>query len=246
MALLLGFSLLAFAEASAADGLTDVRAALHALSSAEPVRGTFVMQQSVASSGRFANSKNERLAKAEVAHDASGVTVTVPQELVQRMVDHAPAHAADAATAEDAIGSIRLRDVIETLNARDLLLDMIEGASLVEDKAAPFNARPAKRLVLRLKPKDQQPGTSIQLGSSKSEDRLTLWVGDDRLPMAAERNESKTTGFMFVKGTYSSHSSYTFVRQAGRLLLTKLEVKESGSGLGQQFNRKSVQLLTPH
>jgi len=80
----------------------------------------------------------------------------------------------------------------------------------------------------------------------KSEDRITLWVGDDNLPLAAERTQKSTGGVMFLHATYVGHMSYTFGHTADRLILARLEATDSGSGMGQNVDKTSVQTLTLH
>ena len=75
----------AMATTAAADTLTDVRAALSRMSGTRPVRATFGIQQSVRADGRFSNNKTDRVASVLVAHDESGLTITLPQTLIDRL-----------------------------------------------------------------------------------------------------------------------------------------------------------------
>lgn len=237
------FSVLASRPAFA-DTLSDMKNALRSLASAEPVSGTLTIEQSVSSAGRFGNNKNARLVSADVSHDANGVTITIPQDLVRKVSDQALSRGAEDATAEDAIGSIRVPAVIEALNVRDLLLALLEDSTLVEERRVTAGTRTTRVVVVNVKPRKRPSGNSLQVGSVKSEDRLRLTVGDDHLPLTAERNQSTTAGFMFLHGTYTAHSLYAFTHRGDRLVLARLEVTEGGSGIGQKFDKHSVQTLT--
>ncbi len=68
-----------------ADTLGDVRAAVSRLSAKTPVRATFASKQFSKASGRFANENVHRSVSAEVAHDASGVSIIVPQTLLDEV-----------------------------------------------------------------------------------------------------------------------------------------------------------------
>lgn len=231
---------------AAAGTLDDLRAALRRLSVDEPVRGTLTIEQSVKSAGRFANNSAARLATAEVGHDANGVTISIPQTLIRRTADEVSTPRAAQTSAQDAVGSIRTLAVFEALNVRDSLLGMLADASVVEEKRSTLNTKPARLLVLKLQPQRRQSANTIQIGSVKAEDRLRLWIGDDNLPLAAERVESTVAGFMFLHGTYSAQTSYTYAHAHNRLVLTRVEVAEGGSGAGQKVEKRSVQTLTLH
>jgi len=49
---------------------------------------------------------------------------------------------------------------------------------------------------------------------------------------------------MFIKGSFSSHTSYTFTRTHDRLVLARTEISEGGSGMGQKVEKRSVHALT--
>lgn len=231
------FALLASSSVSA-DTLSDVKSALQKLSSNEPVHGTLTIDEAVASSGKYGNNNAKRVASAEVVHDERGVSITIPSGLVDKF-------AAEGGT-QDAIGSIRTTAVVEALNQRDVLLSLLDNATVMEDKRVMFNAHPTRVLVLQIKQKKPRPGNSITIGSVKSEDKLRLWLGDDLLPIAGERDLTTTAGFLFLHGTFSGHTKYTFARARNRIVLARMEVAEGGSGVGQKVERKSVQTLTLH
>jgi hypothetical protein len=217
-----------------ADTLGSVTAAVRRLSGREPVHGALTIAQSVKSSGRFANDATSRLATVDVTHDPAGLTISIPQALLDKA-------AQSDRGALDGIGAIRPLNVIETLNYRDVLLKALTHATVVEEKRVVFRGRTARLLVLKVEePKEKKSG-SIVIGSVKSDDRLSLWIDDADLPLAAERTVKSTAGFMFLHGSYDAQSSYSFLHKGDRLLVTRLEVKESGSGAGQNVAKDSLQ-----
>jgi len=220
-----------------ADTLGSVTAAVRRLSGREPVHGSLTIAQSVKSTGRFANGGTSRLATVDVAHDAAGLTISVPQALIDKAVQ-------GDAGAVDAIGTIRPLTVLEALNCRDVLLKALTHATVVEERRVVFHGQPARLLVLNVaEPKEKKSG-SIVIGSVKSDDRLSLWIDDADLPVAAERTVKSTAGFMFLHGNYDSQSSYSFLHKGDRLFVTRLEIKESGSGAGQNVAKDSLQTFS--
>jgi hypothetical protein len=218
--------------------LDDVRAAVRRLEAKQPVRATLTIDQHVKTAGKYANDTAKRLATADVAHDANGISITIPQALLEE--------ARKAPTAQDAIGSIRTLSVIEALDFRETLLSLLEGAVVTEEKRVVLGPTPARLLVLKLNPRPRRQSNSITIGSVKNDEKMRLWIADDSVPLAAERDQNTTAGFMFIKGTFTGHTKYTFARVNDRLVLARMESREGGSGIGQKFDRQSVQTIAVH
>jgi hypothetical protein len=229
-----------------ADTLGDVRAAVNRLAARQPVRATFSTEASVKAAGRFSNENSARMATAEVTHDAAGISITVPQALIDKAVQESRTRTDGVNSARDAIGSLRSSAIIDAINYRDAFLTMLDNATVAEEKRVAFHGRPARQLVMKLNPRPKKESGSITVGSSKTDDRLTLWVADDNLPLAGERTQTTTAGFMFLKGTFASHSTYTFAHTADRLILARAESTDKGSGMGQNVEGVTVQTLTLH
>jgi len=227
-----------------ADTLGDVRVALKALTARHPVRATLTVEQSVKTAGRFANNQTERVANAEVSQSPSGVSILIPLAMLEKASQEQLSPTGGDGSAQDAIGSIRTLRVVEALNFRDSLLSMLANATVVEEKTSSFRGRSARLLVLALAPRQQKASAKIQLGTEKIDDRLNLWIGDRNIPIAAERIQKTTTGFMFLKASYSGRTSYTFLQTDDRLLLARMEVSEGGSGGGQKVEKTSIHTLT--
>lgn len=231
------------AVASTASTLDQVRSALGPLDASEPVTATMTIEQKVKSEGRYANASTARAATVEIRHDDAGIAITIPQSLIDKARQKRWSKDVGENVGQDSIGAVRTLSVVEALNFRDALLAMLDGATLVSEKPATYGGRAARLLVLKLAAEAHKPANSIQLGSVKKDDVLTLWIGADNLPLAGERAEKTIGGFMFIHGTYESHYSYVFTHAHRRLLLTRLEVTDGGSGMGQNVSKKSVESL---
>lgn len=230
---------LSLSLSASGDTLSDVRAAVGRLQARQPVRATYAAETSVRASGRFANETQAQKVAAEVTHDASGVTILLPQALVEK------ATKLDS-NAQETIASLRTMTVVEALDYRDSLLEMLKGAVIVEERRMLFRSRPARRLVLKLNAPVRRRG-SIIIGSVKvKEDRLTFWVGDDNLPLAAERVRSTRSGFLMFHADSTNHTGFTFSSAGDRLILARLETRSSGSAIGQKIDEASVQTVTVH
>ena len=138
---------IAFLFAAAAsvrgDALSDVKAAVGRLSAQRPVRATFGTDQLVKSAGRFANDTTTRRSTAEVAHDPAGVTITIPQTLVQSAAQERGRRAGTEDTARNLIGALRPIEIVEAVDFRSPLLRLLENAEVLAETAATFRGRAA-------------------------------------------------------------------------------------------------------
>jgi hypothetical protein len=218
-----------------------MRAAVGRLAAKQAVRGTYAVDVSMKAAGKFSNQNTARALSIEVAHDAAGISVTIPQTLLE-----ARAGGGRGNKAVQTIGSIQPLEVVEAIDYRETLLALIEGATVLSESRAPHNGRSARLLVLKLKPRPEKEDGTIRIGSSKTEEQLRLWVGDDNVPLAGEWTQKTTAGFMFFHGTSEGRTSYVFAHTPDRLVIARMESKESGSGMGQKFDVTAVQTLTLH
>jgi hypothetical protein len=225
------------------DTLGDVRAAVSRLSAKTPVRATFASRQFSKASGRFANENVQRNVSAEVAHDAAGVSIIVPQTLLDEV---SRARSRGDASAQNLIGEIGTIAITEALDFRDSLLAMLDHAVVTREERIPFQGKPARHLLLKLQPRTAKQSGTIEIGTVKTDDELSLWIGDDSLPLAAERTQKTAAGFMFFHATYAGRSSYTFTHTANRLMILRLETSGNGSGMGQNIETTNVLTLTLH
>lgn len=226
-----------------ADTLGEMKAALGQPSSRAPIQATYSIEQLVKSEGRFGNQNTQRVVSAEVADGPSGVSITIPQALLDR-VSKARNQGDDGAL--NLIGAIRTISVVEALDFRDALLTMLENATVRREDRVLYHGVPAHKLALTLKPRPRKESSSISIGSVKVDDQLDLWIGDDHLPIAAERYQKTTAGFMFIHGTFEGRSSYTFAHAAGRLIVARLATNGSGNGMGQNIDQSAVETLSVH
>ncbi len=239
---LIGMMCMLTALRGGADTLGDMRIAVSRLSAKTPVRATFAFRSFSKASGRFANDKVRRNVSVEVAHDAAGISITVPQTLLDEV---SRARNRGDASAQNLIGSIGTAGIADALDFRDSFLAMLDHAVVTREERILFQGKPARHLLLKLQPPPKQSGT-IEIGTVKTDDELSLWIGDDSVPLAAERTQKSTAGFMFFHGTYSGRTNYTFAHTANRLMVARREASGSGAGLGQNVETTDVQTLTLH
>ena len=222
------------------DTFGELKSAVGRLAALQAVRATFSSEVKVKAAGKFANEAMARSLSVDVVHDANGVTITLPQALVEK------AGRGSDETAQNAIDGIRAMHIVEALDYRGAFLHMLNCGTVVEEKRVAFRGKPARFLVLALKVPVRK-GNSISIGSSKvAEDRLSVWIGEDNLPLAAERSKKMSGGFLIFHSDMQERTSIAFAQAGDRLILARLETTSNGSGMGQTFDEHSVQTVTLH
>jgi hypothetical protein len=76
------------------------------------------------------------------------------------------------------------------------------------------------------------------------EDKLTVWVGEDNLPVGAVRLQKAVGGILFLKGEVTTNEAWTFARKDDRLILLREEHTYNASGLGQHSDGREVISVT--
>ena len=244
---LLGAALsFALAFAVSADTLSDVRTALTTLPASTPARATFELQRFRKAEGRFANNQSNGAIAVSVTSDASGLQLAFSPELLEQARREALAHEADPKSPtplRSAISEIDATSVAESLDFRAPLLRLLSIAKTQSESRVVWRGVPARLVVMRLTPKLFKEATSIW-HVNFSEDRLNLWIGNDNVPLAAERVQKGSAGFLFLKGQMTNHESWMFAHVADRLIVSRYESAFAGSGFGQRGEGRTVQILT--
>jgi hypothetical protein len=239
------FSLLLTVSASA-DTLGDVRAALASLQATTPARATFETQRSRKAEGRFANNQSNGGMTVSAAIDANGLQLTFPADLLAKANKEANDREADSKASTGsraAIAELDATSVAESLDFRESLLRLLSIAKLQTETRVTWRGVPARLLVMKLTPKLSKDATSI-FHVNFSQDQLNLWIANDNLPLAAERVQKGSAGFLFLRGEMTAHESWTFAHVNDRLVVARYENAFAGSGFGQKGEGKTVQTVT--
>lgn len=229
-----------------ADTLSEVRTALASLKATTPAHATFEMQRFRKAEGRFANNQSNGGVTVSVASDANGLQLTFPTDLLAKANKEANDREADAkasTASRAAIAELDATSVAESLDFREPLLRLLSIAKPQTETRVMWRGVPARLVVLKLTPKLSKDATSIW-HVNFSQDQLNLWIGNDNLPLAAERVQKGSAGFLFLRGEMSAHESWTFAHVNDRLVVARYENAFAGSGFGQKGEGKTVQTLT--
>lgn len=236
---------LSLASRASADTLANVKAALARLNATQPIRATYSARAEVKSAGKFDNSQSARDAAFEVVQDAGGIHVTIPPALVAKAADEVKLLGTKQHEARSAIRGIEPLQIVDSLDFRNSLLGLLAIGKVTEEKRGAFDGRSVRLLILKLTEPERKSGGEVRLGkSSREEDRLTLWLGDDDVPLGAERLTKTKGGFLIFRYESTSKETYVFGRRADRFYLAHSEETGAASGMGQKIDSKSSMTLT--
>lgn len=209
-----------------ADGLSDLKAALQGLPVPGKIRVRVEEESLEHESGKDTLERRTALVEdspggARILEDSRGMAV--------------PARAKGAAPSQGKKGSGPFEDELRPAGG---LLRQLEKARLVEERAEPFEGRPARRLKLALE-MDLDAETRGRLKQADHE--ATVWVGEDGLPLAMTHRIEVRARVMLVASVWTKIDiRQRFQHVQGRLLLLDEQAEVQGAALGKSFGGKDT------
>ena len=216
-----------------ADALTDVRSALAGLKGTTPIRATFDLQRNEVDEGKFSNDKFNGRASVDLEADGSSVKLVVPRPLLAQIGRELDARAKDPDSntpTERALNEISTFRAAEAVDGAPALLRLMEEAKVVSDGAGTWGGKPVRVVILKLSDKvGKTPGKVSML-----ENKLTLWLGPDHVPLAAEHIRAAKFSFLVFKTEQRAKRSWHYARSGDRLVRARYELTQTTSGMGQK------------
>ena len=241
-----GLLALAVAVPLAADPITDIKAALSKLTARDTIRATYEVQRSVVSEGKFDNDKVNGKAVVELEGSGGEFRIVMPKPLVEQIENELEARAHDVEKQTPTVDAVSQVDPVDTATAIDFaptLLRMLHGAKLVSDTQSTFQGKPARAVVLRLQDRIEKEDA----GRMKvSENRLTLWIGTDMVPVGAEHLFAAKFSVFVLKFEIKHKKSWYLAQVGDRLVRVRHESTENSSGMGQKANEAVVATVRVH
>ena len=238
----LGFALLLSAALPlAADPLGDVRAALAKLTARDPIKATVEIDRSTKNDGRFGNENQVGKLAVDVEGDANGFRIGIPRPLMDQIGREAQARARNPKAPSPGIHALRELEFLEMMDAVDTasgLQRLLEGAKVISETSGTWQGKPVRVMVLRAADRDDGEGKE-----KITENRVTLWLGPDHVPVAAEHLFALKISVLLLKGELKSKKSWHLAQAGDRLVRMRYEETQSASGLGQKQNEQVVATL---
>lgn len=237
---------LLLATPASADSLTDTRAALTRLTAQAPIRATYEVQRNVQNEGKFDNDKFVGTAAVELESDGGSLRILYSRNLLEQVEREQAARQRNGKQVTPVtntlsqIGPLAANAVVDFAPR---LLRMLEAAKIVEDRTGTWGGKPAHILILKLT--DAPPDNDVGK-VTVSENKLTLWLGNDNVPLAAEHLHNAKFSFLVFKGQSKAKRSWYFATVGDRLVTVRHEETETGSGMGQKGNESRVETVKVH
>jgi hypothetical protein len=226
-----------------ADAVTEVRGALNTLKAREPIRVTYELQRSVTSAGKFDNDQFSGRVAVDLDGGPGGFHLILPQTLLDQIQREKQAQLRDqkfdAATVR-ALENISPVDAAEALDFAPVLTRLMDGAKVLSDAAGTWQGKPARAVVMRVVDRlDDDDAKKMKI----TENKLTLWLGADHVPLAAEHLTSAKFSFLIFRWEHKEKRSWHLARVADRLLRMRYEEQQTGSGMGQKMSETVLATL---
>jgi hypothetical protein len=208
------------------------------------MRASYGVESHSAADGRFASNRTSSAITVEATRSAEGVSVMIPASLLERAAEEVRAHSGSFKNGvRNDISHVSPLAVAEGLNFAPAFSGILLMGTVKEEHREARNGQAVRRLTLDVhQPMSKNEG--IEIGEVKTvEDRLTLWIGDDDVPLAAHRTRKLRAGFLFLHGETEESDDWTFSRNGDSLVLARHEHMTSLSGMGQRGSGKTVQTI---
>jgi hypothetical protein len=232
--------LLAAAASARADTLADVKRTLATLRGTSPIAAAYDLRKTNKARGRFFTQDLNVHSAADVHSGEAGVTVTLSHATIERLRSQRAAGRRDRTSSAEVAGDVSPSTVAELLDFAPTLQGMLAHAALRGEREAAVGGVSARLVTLKIPP-ERSPSKDVKLESDG--DDLSLWIGRDGVPIAAERNAQFSVGFLFLKATGTAKEKWTFVRRDDRLVVVRHERAMSGGGLGESSEGMETESL---
>lgn len=218
----------------AADPVGDVRAALDRLNGRDPIRATYELQRTVNNEGKLDNDKSSGKAAVEVEGNPSGYHIVVPRPVLDQVEREQLARDRNPKLTTPTANALRQIDAVETADVLDCaprIARLIDGAKVVSDAAGTWQGKPVRVLVLRAADRlDSEDAGKVKV----AENKITLWLDAEQVPLAVEHMFSAKFSFLVFKGEMRQKKSWHLSRAGNRLIRSRFESTQTTSGMGQK------------
>jgi hypothetical protein len=221
------------APPASADRLTDLRATLEKLRGDSPVRAQITVRSVRKNGDEKETGQATQEATLVADHGPQGLRLTWAPQLLAEARKAARQRAAnpDAKTSQGVdLSILDAEQAVDLLDAADALLLALDRAALAEDKVEPRGGKPTRVLVI--KPHDGL-STEDRKALKSREDTLKIWLGDDGVPVALDRNSKLKFSKFMISISMHRHQTATFAVSGDRLVTVAATEQSGGSGLGQ-------------
>jgi len=130
-----------------------------------------------------------------------------------------------------AMVALTVFDVMDSIDAASMLRADLSGATVIDERNAPIDGKPATLLEVKVKPSFATKSRFV----SEPKIELKIWIGGDGVPFAAERVSNFSAGLGFVKGENTRTERWDLAVYGDRLYATRYDQSEDASAAGKHI-----------
>ena len=227
---------------ASADALTDLRSALAQLAATSPVRGSL----DITSTTKSTDDDKPDTGKATVGFESSdgSLRLIYSRELLAQADHEARSAAIDperTTPTRSGLARVRPLEVASLVDAAAALSVALQTAQVTAARPTTYRGKPARLLVFKVTPRVSK---SDSKHLKKLESTVSVWLGDDGIPVGAERNTDLKVSFMLMSFENNQKETWMYARAGDRLVAVRYEETQSGQGFGQHTNSQVSEVLT--
>jgi hypothetical protein len=129
-----------------------------------------------------------------------------------------------------AMAALTIFHVVDSLDVAAMLLNDLDGATLIQQTPSTHAGKPAT--LLRIKVKSTLAGTSSRFVNVPKIE-LRVWTEPNGIPVAAERDSNYSASFLFVKAGNERKERWELAVFGDRLYASRSEEDDRASALGK-------------
>jgi hypothetical protein len=218
---------------AAGDPLSDLRAVLRRY----PANAPFAVSASLQVKG---DSKDVAGARAgstrfDVEIGPSGLMIRVPSAALgaaESEAENKKRNPENLTPTRTAMAALTIFDVVDALDAAAMLLNDLDGATLIEQTPSTHAGKPAT--LLRIKVKSTLAGTSSRFVNVPNIE-LRVWIDSGGIPVAAERDSNYSASFLFIKAGNERKERWELTAAGNRLYASRSDEDNRASAVGKSM-----------
>lgn len=228
-----------------ADGLSELKAALGRLHGQVPIKAVVeVKTWSRSGDGKDLEESNG-LANVSIEDSTRGLQVLYSKELLSKLEaeEHNKEKDSKAKTptlsALNEVNSSALRPMI---SAASTLARSLEKAVFKSEKMDNYNGKPARLLNFELS--IDKLSQKERKYMKKFDGSIDVWIAADGTPLASRSSQAVSgRAFVLISFEMKNEEEWVYALVGDRLIATRKESKNSGSGMGEKGEGKTVKTL---
>jgi hypothetical protein len=228
---LLVFALLAFP--AAAEPLSDLRAVLQRY----PAKAPFAVSASLQVNGSSQDVAGPRSGSTtfEAEFGPAGLVIRVPPAALgaaESEAENKKRNPENLTPTRTAMVALTIFDIIDALDIAAMLLNDLDGATLINQTPSAHAGKPAT--LLRIKVKPTLAGTRSRF-VSEPKIELRVWIDANGVPLAVERDSNYSASFLVVKAGNVRKERWDLAMSGDRLYASHSDEEDRASVVGKSI-----------